>query len=180
MLCWQLGCAEILCVRFHKIENICALGWKECQTKGLCQTDGVILGQGNNGRFDSHNKTAFLCILTITACVVSSLAHFLHPAVLVLLSCLQPLSSWCGGCWFFFLLTWPLTHLCLFSFNTADGNSNQVSISFCPLFYILVILFPVCFCTLKRLIILVEYSLKSREGPTGNTHARQSWAHSLT
>lgn len=127
-LCW-----DFVNVRFHKSENICALGWKECQTKGLCQTDEVILGQGNNGWFDSHNKTAFLCILTITACVVSSLAHFLHPAVLVSLWCLQPLSSWCGGC-FFFLLTWSLTHLCLFSFNTADGNSYQVSISFFPSF----------------------------------------------
>lgn len=36
---------------------------------------------------------------------------------------------------FFFLLTWSLTHLCLFSFNTADGNSYQVSISFSPLLY---------------------------------------------
>lgn len=121
-LCW-----DSVNVCFHKSENICALGWKECQTEGLCQTDEVIRGQGNNGRFDSHNKTAFLCILTITACVVSSLAHFLHPAVLASW-CLQPLSSWCGV--FFFPLTWPLTHLCLFSFNTADGNSYQVSMSF--------------------------------------------------
>lgn len=76
---------------------------------------------------------------------------------------------------FFFPLTWPLTHLCLFSFNTADGNSYQVSMSFFFLFYILVILLPVCFRMLKRLIIV-----KSCEGSVGNTYVRHSWAHSLT
>lgn len=105
---------DLVNVHFHKCENICALGWKECQTKGLCQTDGVILGQGNNGWQSQQDRLFLHFDNNSMCCVISCTSSASCCPCIAVMSTTSVKLMWCFFCWFFFLLTWPLNHLCLF------------------------------------------------------------------
>lgn len=173
MLWHLLQFMQINCTKWCHTGNYAVLRFCKCPFpyiwKHLCPGMKGMSDKGPVPNGWSHSGSGEQWLIWLSQQDRLSL-HFDNNSMCCVISCTFPAS--CCPCiavmsatsvklmwWVFFAVNLdsdsPFS-LFFFSFNTADGNSYQVSISLFPLSYILVIVLPVCVCTLKRLIISKE------------------------